>query len=208
MGEVTHPRGCEASVRSPTCTAVVCATTETRHLDRLGRLGELEQDSNTGSVHNRGVDMSGHPAPCCTHQWQHHAAQGIMQTSLLAARASQCGWEARFEACSEPSSSSGAHRSLLRAPSLDAAASSAASYSSFGSNRLSRRCLYGCLDAPLLASLPDLLPRLPRLAGSALSSTALRRLPSGIMKGILAAIRPFIGSRVQWTTLAAQKYCA
>ena len=27
----------------------VCVTTETRHLDRLGQLGEFEQDSNTDS---------------------------------------------------------------------------------------------------------------------------------------------------------------
>ena len=34
----------------------LCVTTKTRHLDRLGQLGEFEQDSNTDSEQERNTD--------------------------------------------------------------------------------------------------------------------------------------------------------
>ena len=53
-----------------------CVTTETRHLDRLGQLGEFEQDSNTDRCVCVCVTRSARP-PACVLQQRHGISIGV-----------------------------------------------------------------------------------------------------------------------------------
>ena len=63
----------------------VCVTTETRHLDRLGQLGEFEQDSNTDSEQESNTDS--HSARNKAHVARQSAADAAKRHRTAKSRA-------------------------------------------------------------------------------------------------------------------------
>ena len=79
------------SIQSLECTPskALCVTTETRHIDRLGQLGEFEQDSNTDSEQESLVwCVVQHPKPPV------HSARSATQCSFqyTPSKASRGAW--------------------------------------------------------------------------------------------------------------------